>query len=127
MLVIALFVIIVLAFLAYAMIGITNNSAKANVYEVYGARALNAANSGIERTLNSIFGPGNVSNSCPTPALNNAFFGPSPEFSGCRITVTCNSFIVTQTGFTHFQLQSTANCSAGDFSTQRTVAVEARN
>ena len=127
MLVIALFVIIVLAFLAYAIIGITNNSAKGNVYEVYGARALNAANSGIERTLNGIFGPGNAGNSCPTPALNDELMGPSPELSGCRITVSCNSFVVTQTGYTHFQLESTANCSAGDFSTQRRVVVEARN
>ncbi|MCG7532358.1 hypothetical protein MHM98_13555 [Psychrobium sp. MM17-31] len=128
MLVIALFVIIVLAFLAYAMIRITNTSASANVYEVYGTRALNAANSGVEKALNDIFGPGNSGTSCPAAAsLTNLSLGGTPEFAGCIVNVTCNSFTVTQTGFVHFQIESTANCSAGDFTTQRSVVVEARN
>ena len=131
MLVIALFVIIVLAFLAYAIIGITNNSAKGNVYEVYGARALNAANSGIERALNEIFLPtGGVTsvqacNAFPK-TYNLSLVGV--EFSGCNnITVNCGSFLVAQTGFTHFQLDSNASCIAGEFTTQRSVAVEARD
>ncbi len=131
MLVIALFVIIVLAFLAYAMIRITNISADANVYEVYGARALNAANSGVERALNEIFMPtGGVSSvqACSAFPKTYDLSTVGVEFSGCNnITVNCGSFLVTQTGFTHFQLESTASCVAGEFTTQRSVAVEARD
>lgn len=125
MLVIALFVIIVLAFLAYAMIRITDNSNTANVYEVYGARALNAANSGAERALNQIFGPGS-GNSC-SGVTTGYGLGSGAEFAGCTINVVCNEFTVSQTGFTHFQVDSTASCTAGEFETQRSVVVEARN
>jgi len=123
MLVIALFVIIVLAFLAYATIQITDNSSRGNVYEVYGTRALNAANSGVERALNEILGPSG-GESCP---VSFDYDLPSGDiFSGCELIMTCNEFLVTETGFTHFRIESTASCSAGDFDTQRSVAVEAR-
>lgn len=125
MLVIALFVIIVLAFLAYAMIRITNTSASANVYEVYGERALNAANSGANRALNELFTPGS-SNSCNDVSTGYSF-GATVALSGCAIEVACTSFDVSQTGFTHFRIISTASCTAGDFDTQRSVVVEARN
>lgn len=124
MLVIALFVIIVLAFLAYAMIQITDNSSRGNVYEVYGSRALNAANTGAERALNEIFMPAGseqCSNVTASFQLNHG-----SAFSGCDISVTCDQFTVTQTGVTHFRIESTASCSAGEFDTQRSVAVEAR-
>jgi len=124
MLVIALFVIIVLAFLAYAMIQITDNSSRGNVYEVYGSRALNAANSGAERALNEILGP-TGGESCAS-ASSNYSLGTGDVFNGCNVIISCNEFLVTETGFTHFRIESTASCSAGDFDTQRSVAVEAR-
>lgn len=122
MLVIALFVIIVLGFLAYAMIQITDNSNRATVFEVYGARALNAANSGAERALNETLGPGN--SACPSAPSNEL---PSINgFVGCELKITCEQFNITETGFTHFRIESTASCTAGEFTTQRSVAVEAR-
>lgn len=125
MLVIALFVIIVLGFLAYAMIQITDNSNRATVIEVYGARALNAANSGAEIALNEVFGPGVVTPACPSPTFSPTL--PSINaFSGCELTITCGQFNVTATGFTHFRIESTASCTAGEFSTQRSVAIEAK-
>lgn len=122
MLVIALFVIIVLGFLAYAMIQITDNNNRATVIEVYGARALNAANSGIEHALNETLGPGN--SACPlTPSVGLPSIN---AFSGCELTITCEQFNVTATGFTHFRIESTASCTAGEFVTQRSMAVEAK-
>jgi len=127
MLVIALFVIIVLAFLAYAMIQITDNSSRGNVYEVYGSRALNAANSGADRALNEILMPLIVgTESCGLMTQPNYPFGAGDVFNGCNVIISCNEFLVTETGYTHFRIESTASCSAGDFDTQRSVAVEAR-
>jgi len=126
MLVIALFVIIVLAFLAYAMIQITDNSSRGNVYEVYGTRAFNAANSGAERALNQILMPSVVGTETCGLASSNYSLGTGEVFNGCNIIISCNEFLVTETGYTHFRIESTASCSAGDFDTQRSVAVEAR-
>lgn len=123
MLVIALFVMIVLAFLAYAMIAITDNSHKSNVYEVYGGRALNAANSGVERALNDILGPDGTDD-CSD--VSNYSLPNIVPFSGCSLELQCNQFDVTSTKFTHFSITSTASCSAGNFDTQRSVIVEAR-
>ncbi|WP_435275064.1 type II secretory pathway protein [Psychrobium sp. nBUS_13] len=126
MLVIALFVIIVLAFLAYAMIQITDNSSRGNVYEVYGDRALNAANSGAERALNEILMPSVAGTESCALVSSGYLLGAGDVFNGCNIIISCNEFLVTETGYTHFRIESTASCSAGDFYTQRSVVVEAR-
>lgn len=130
MLVIALFVIIVLAFLAYAMIEITENSNRATVYEVYGARALHAANSGADRALNEVLGP-NANDSCSDATSNYGLADAESSvtgasFSGCNIIVNCTEFLVPETGFTHFRIESTASCDASEFTTHRSVSVEAR-
>ena len=143
MLVIALFVIIVLAFLAYAMIVITENSNRATVYEVFGARALHAANSGVDRAINEVLGPNvvldpTVLNPCNNITkddpgeLENYRFGTGigsttgSSFTGCKISITCINFLVADTQFRHFRITSKANCSAGEFDTHRSVSVEAR-
>ncbi|MDP2560723.1 type II secretory pathway protein [Psychrobium sp. 1_MG-2023] len=125
MLVIALFVIIVLAFLGLAIVQISSDSSRSMVYEVYGARAFNAANSGVERALNEVLGPG-VTPSCSlaTPSYN---MPDITGFSGCSINLTCNEFSVVETGYTHFRITSEASCSAGEFVVQRSVAVDARH
>lgn len=124
MLVVALFVIIVLGFLAYAMIQITDNSNRATVFEVYGTRALNAANSGAERALNDLLGPNGLE-ACSSVSFDYEL----PEitaFNGCELEIKCVNFNVTETGFRHFRIESTASCTAGDFDTQRSVFVEAQ-
>ncbi len=123
MLVMALFVIIVLAFLGLAMIQITSDSSRSMVYEVYGARALNAANSGANRALNEMFGPG-ANESCndiTTPVLMPNI----TSLQGCSVVISCLiPFEVN--GYTHFRVTSTASCNAGSFITERSVIVEAR-
>jgi len=130
MLVIALFVIIVLAFLAYAMIEITENSNRATVYEVYGARAFHAANSGAERALNEVLGPDtneSCSNTNSNYGLGNATLSVTgSSFTGCNIMINCTEFLVSETGFTHFRIESTASCDASEFTTHRSISVEAR-
>jgi len=130
MLVIALFVIIVLGFLAYAMIQITDNSNRSTVFEVYGTRALNAANSGAEHTLNSILGPDGTQ-VCPNetvPSIQDTveILPDIASFNGCNLDISCSRFDVIETGLRHFRIKSVASCSAGDFNTQRSVSVEAQ-
>ena len=55
MLVIALFIIIVLAILGLAMLRMLAASADSVVSEVYGQRALNAARAGVERSIAAAF------------------------------------------------------------------------
>jgi len=127
MLVIALFVIIVLAFLGAAMVQINSDSSRSVIYEVYGARALHTANSGAERMLNGTFGPNITTNACESAPINYAL-PDTAAFSGCELTVICAKIDITEAdySFTHFRIKSTATCSAGDMITKRSVEVEAR-
>jgi len=131
MLVMALFVIVVLALLGLAVVQVLSDSNKSTVYEVYGARAFNAANSGADHALADIFGPsvvGPAPGRCTT-VNSNTYTLPKAVitgFSGCDLVVECEEFTVSETGFTHYRIESTATCQASEFETQRTVAIEAR-
>lgn len=124
MLVMAIFVLTVLSLLGMAMIQILSDGNRSIVYEVYGARAFNAANSGAERALGLLFPPGGGNGSCPAPTPFS--LASQVAFHGCTIKVKCQTFDITETGFRHYRLESAASCDAGPFTTQRTVAVEAR-
>ncbi|NRA54584.1 MAG: hypothetical protein HRU23_10600 [Gammaproteobacteria bacterium] len=128
MLVMALFVIVVMAMLGLAVVQLLNDSSKSTVYEVYGARAFNAANSGADRALADIFGP-QVTGAVGCDNVSSSYSLPKTViagFSGCDLAIKCREFDVTETGFTHYRIESTATCQAADFITQRTVAIEAR-
>jgi len=128
MLVMAIFIILVLSFLALAIIQIGGDSSRSIVYEVYGSRALHAANSGADRALSDIFGPGVATPNCDN-VNNQTYQLPNSTvvgFSGCSLATMCNEFYIAQTGFTHYRITSTASCSAGEINTKRSVAVEAR-
>lgn len=122
MLVMALFVIIVLSLLGLAVIKIQSDGSRSIVYEVYGARAFNAANSGADRALSQLF-PLSGSGSCADSSLD---LSAQTAFHGCVVTMECDEFNISETGYTHYRIESTATCQAGDFVTQRAVAIEAR-
>ena len=122
MLVMALFVIVVMAMLGLAVVQLLNDSRKSTVYEVYGA------NSGADRALADIFGP-QVTGAVGCDNVSSSYSLPKTViagFSGCDLAIKCREFDVTETGFTHYRIESTATCQAADFITQRTVAIEAR-
>jgi len=131
MLVMALFVIVVLSLLGLAVVQVLSDSNKSTVYEVYGARAFNAANSGADHALADIFGPSVSGPTLGRCAAVNSKTYTLPKtaisgFSGCELVIECSEFTVNETGFTHYRVQSEARCNAGDFKTVRMVAVEAR-
>lgn len=137
MLVVAIFVLTVMIFLAVTLQDIFNDSTKSVAYEVYGIRALGAANSGAELALQKVFylnGESALVFSAPEPAdataaLNLDLSG-TEAFHGCTVAVAITRFTISNATFfynyTHYRVESTATCVAGEFRTVRTVAVEGR-
>ncbi len=133
MLVVAVFVVLVMLLIGTVITNVLSSSSRATAWEVYGVRAFNAANSAAEIGMNRIFPPAGGGAGCA-----NAFFQPAGSatpsvnftsvagFYGCSAVVSCQQFTVAETGYTHYRVESEASCIAGNFTTQRTVAIEAR-
>ncbi|MFT4925607.1 MAG: MSHA biogenesis protein MshP [Phenylobacterium sp.] len=136
MLVIAVFILTVMMLIATTMMDVLSDSANAVAYEVYGTRALSAANSGAELAMQQIFpyDGAAIPVVCPVAANYDATVEFALNLSGsnhtgftdCTVAVQCLQFEVAETGYTHYRIESTATCGSGDFSTVRTVALEAR-
>lgn len=137
MLVIAIFVITVMIFLAVTLQDVFNKASQSVAYEVFGTRALSAANSGAEVALQKIFNLGSetalsYSGSNPETAtltLNSA--GTKAALLRCSVVVVVEKFNVSEGvhfyNYDHYRIVSTATCESGDFKTVRSVAVEGRN
>ena len=129
MLIIAIFIMTVLLLVGVVITEIVTNASRSASFEVFGIRAFQAANSGAEIGLNRIFPPEGGGTGCSntmfsqTPSVN---FSGNDALNGCSVNVRCTSFDVAETGYRHYRVEATATCSAGDFETQRSVAVEAR-
>ena len=121
MLVIALFVIIVLAMLGLTMTRLLSSSSETIIYEILGQRALNSARSGIECAVASQFGTG-----CSQPS--NKTFNNVAGLENCSYTVTTNNKAITDGAktFTYWTFSSTGQCSAGNIIVSRTVYVDAK-
>lgn len=137
MLVIAIFILTVIMLFGAAMQSIYSTAGQSIAYEVYGIRALNAANSGAERAMQWIFYPVAVDGgplACSTtdiaggPELTLLTLENQSAFHGCTVAVQCFTFDFTigTSKTTHHRVESTATCIAGDFTTVRTVAIEGR-
>ncbi|WP_299019229.1 MSHA biogenesis protein MshP [uncultured Photobacterium sp.] len=119
-LVVAIFVITVMAVMAAALIKINWSQSDTTTREVLGARAWLAANSGIEWGLNRLFPIGDPSaiGACDN---TNPPFANTADFHDCRITVGCKLVDVTYDGETvsQYHLESTGSCGSGIFEVQR--------
>jgi MSHA biogenesis protein MshP len=121
MLVIALFVIIVLALLGLTMTRLLSSTSETIIHEVLGQRAINAAKSGIECAVASKFGAG-----CSNPVYK--------ELSGVAGLESCNYRVaetlpktITDGGrtFTYLTFTGTGQCTAGKINVTRFVYVDA--
>jgi MSHA biogenesis protein MshP len=121
MLVIALFVIIVLALLGLTMTRLLSSSSEAIIHEVLGQRAINAARSGIECALADKFGAGCV----------NPIFKELNDIAGlenCSYQVAeAPPKTITDGGrtFSYLTFTSTGQCRAGKINVTRFVYVDA--
>lgn len=131
MMITAIFIMTVMLMLGFALNEVLSSSSRSLAYEVAGSRAFHAANSGVEVGLHHLFPPTSVGVGCAhsffttSPSLPSTL-GDQTAFSGCTVTVACQSFSVIETGFTHYRLTSSAICQQGSITAERSVAVEAR-
>ena len=132
-LVIGIFVLIVMFMLAGSLIRIVADGDEAISMEVWGARALNSANSGADAALAQLFPLNGGAATCAN--VNPIWTPPFNEvgFHGCRVNITCSSATVST--LTQYRINSKAVCETGGCGSdstsnclrvQRQVEVEAR-
>ncbi|HHQ4561553.1 MSHA biogenesis protein MshP [Aeromonas sp. R4-1] len=140
-LMIALFVIVVMALLAAALGRLLTDSSEKNTVEVRSVRALLAAQSGLEIALYQLF----PNRPAAPPADRCSVVQAPPQFSnpglvGCQVAVSCQEVPVTYNTqkSTGYRLQSVGTCSTTgttgttdlnsanpDFAVSRSMMVEA--
>lgn len=109
-LIIGIFVLIVMFLLAASLLRIVEDGDEAISMEVWGARALNSANSGADAALAQLFplngSVGNCSN------VSSSWTPPNTTgFHGCSVTITCNSSTVGSV--VQYRINSNAVCETG--------------
>ncbi|RCU49835.1 hypothetical protein DU002_09365 [Corallincola holothuriorum] len=142
-LLLALFIIVVLFVLGAGMIRLLGSSSESVTFEVYGVRAMQAAQTGVERVLTTLFPAGGLDQHCdgtPTsPLLDDSFSSSGTtalNLAGITGLANCASVVVEcsdrkHLGVTYYYLVSTATCTVGGGSTalvmSRQVEVEAKS
>jgi len=138
-LMIALFVIVVMALLAAAMGRFLVDSGEKNTVEVRSVRALLAAQSGLEISLYRLFPNRTTPSQNPLPsceARRTITFSTNPGLLDCQSVVRCGEASVTYNGrqTRGYRLESVGSCGNAnlesanpDFAVSRTVLVEAFN
>ncbi|MGL4900071.1 MAG: MSHA biogenesis protein MshP [Shewanella sp.] len=125
-LVIGIFVITVMFLLAAALINIVEDADSGLTQEVWGTRALAAANSGADAALAQLFplaAPANVVPTCASVA-NNWTPPDVVGFHACSVALSCTAY--SAGAMTQFHIHSTAVCESGDTRVSRQVEVVAR-
>ncbi|MEL4385852.1 MSHA biogenesis protein MshP [Shewanella xiamenensis] len=126
-LVIGIFVITVMFLLAAALINIVEDADSGLTQEVWGTRALAAANSGADAALAQLFplnAPANATAICTSVA--SSWTPPNVVgFHACSVTLQCTRYFVG--AVFQYHIKSQAVCESGDIRVSRQVEVEARD
>lgn len=125
MLIIALFVIIIMAMLGLTAVKLLNSAADKVTHEVYGLRAFAAAQSSMDKVLEKAFPLSQDGTGACNVDITN--YGNTPGLEFCYAIARCS---LTQ-GFVgesskYYRFVSTGVCSAGDITASRTIAVDAK-
>lgn len=123
-LVVAIFVIVVLGLLVSVLSQLLRTSSDSTVVEVYGNRAFMAAQSGLQVAMSELFPLNNNIADCSEVNSTTVNYSGG-GLSQCRSDVVCDSFNYSG-GDTHYRLESTGTCEAGNTITTRKVAIETR-
>lgn len=131
-LVVAIFIIVVMAILAAVIARVLTISSSASVDEVYGARALQAANSGMQVFLTELFPlqqaesepSGADASACQNPT-NPYSFQQATGLSGCSSEISCEQISLTDFDVTLFRITSRGRCAAAERIYSREIMVEA--
>lgn len=127
MLVMAIFIMLVMALLGLTMINVIGASSRSVVDEVLGTRAMMAAQSGLQQVATQAFPLGNDSVQCDTAISSPAGFSQRGGLQSCRYTARCTTQDVVKAGVDHYfyRFSSTGICQAGDVWVSRTVSMDA--
>ncbi len=133
---IALFVIVVMAMLGAALVNMQSTSSEAIAQEVLGTRALAAARSGMQGQLQALF-PLDSTSTCPAEPSSKSVtydFSTLAGLQQCSATVVCSRYAVYDS-VNYYRLTSTGECGSGTMASDsknivkssRTIRVDARN
>jgi MSHA biogenesis protein MshP len=124
MLVIALFVIVVLAYLGLTVTKLLSASTDNVIYEVLGQRALNAARTGLECSISAKYPIPSASSYCVNSTAMN--LSGVPGLENCSYNVTTKDIAVNDSGntFTYSEFISTGRCEVGNIIVTRTIYVD---
>lgn len=127
MIVMALFAIIVLALLAGVLVNMLSTSSNTLLYEVYGVRAKNAAQAGIQELALASFPLSSGPQVCNQVISSPASFSSINGFQACQFTARCSTSDINFNGedFRLYRYSSTGTCGFDDIVVSRTVSVDA--
>ena len=123
-LILAIFVLVVVAGLATSMIRVLQFADDSVAREVLSSRALMAAESGLEIALGQIFPPGGTEQACAP--ITNSPFNNVQGLASCQVTVNCvRGFVIG--GINYYELESIGQCGPAADPAVRRVRVQARS
>ncbi|GLP97374.1 MSHA biogenesis protein MshP [Paraferrimonas sedimenticola] len=111
---VAIFVITVMALLASALLRVVEDSSEAVTIEVWGTRALAAANSAADRGLSQLFPIAGGVAGCAVvaPSWDIGTDTGLVGFHGCQVTIGCTQQTINTVS--EFRINANAVCSSAD-------------
>lgn len=121
-LIVAIFIIVVMSLLAAILARLLTTSSQASVDEVYGIRALHAANSGAQIFLRNLYPqPDNIESSqCTAQSVQFQ----TPALANCQASISCSERTYTDYNTSIFRITSQGSCSVGSLQYSRSVVLE---
>ena len=125
-LVISIFIIIIMSLIGSALVRMQGSSAETIVYEVIGARAYTAAQSGVQWQLTEVFPLNSVGITLCKGVITEPELTMSTGMEFCSVEVTCNDTI-SHDGVQLYTIRSKGTCTIAGIKTSRTIEIEARS
>lgn len=129
---VAVFVLVIMAILAAAIVQLSSRNNLSSAQEVFSTRAFYAAESGASWAMSRLFF--NASGSadkafsdaqCVNPVNNKTLVFTVSGLAGCSVSLTCSADTVGSTGY--YRVVSTGVCGTGEVQARRIVEVGGRN
>lgn len=123
-LVVAVVIIVVMSLVALALFKISSSNSRAVVAEVYGARAYQAAQSGMQVFLTELY-PLGTDGASSAACVNQTYNFNVDGLQNCSAVVSCNDYNFTDHFIVRYSILSEGECSFGGDVSSRVLAVEA--
>ena len=118
---VAIFILILMALIAAAVVSIYSKSLDGVSQEVLSTRAFYAAESGAQHVLGQLFPLGGGAANCQA---NSSLTFSTNGLNNCQASMSCNSTTIGSQIF--YNIQSTGDCTTGNTRTVRTIQMMAR-